>query len=181
MRGQLLGKHFRHRGKMPLGINVFNKDLKERLKLLCESIQGRMAGTGPLFSIQFTNVKQTIDESMENFSAVCEAIGQQLPGGWMNIHHAYLYGNNFSSLSIYYSKHTKNDLSKLNLSMADDFMNQTEVGELSTIENNRNVIVKPNGQIKFTSKKKLEPQLSKPSSLKRLSKRITWYNEKKKN
>jgi len=133
MRGQLLGKHFRHHGKMPLGINVFNTDFKQRLLSLCSSTFGRMAGTGPLFSMQFTTVKQSIDDGIENLKSVCNTIGSDLPGGWSNVDHAYLYGNNSQSLPIYYSTHKQNDVKKVNLPLTDKD-ELTEIGELSTIE-----------------------------------------------
>ena len=114
MRGQLLGKHFRHRGQMPLGIHVFNRDLKQRLITLCSLTNGRMAGVGPLFSINFTNVKQSINHGIENLKTICQTIGKEFPGSWLNIDHAYLYGNNLQSLPIYYSTHNKNDVKKLN-------------------------------------------------------------------
>ncbi|CAF1046173.1 unnamed protein product [Adineta ricciae] len=171
MRGQLLGKHFRHHGKMPLGINVFNKDFKQRLISLCSSTLGRMAGTGPLFSMQFTNVKQSIDHGMENLQAVCQVIGQELPGSWLNIDHAYFYGNNLQSLPIYYSSHTKNDVKKLNVP-SHDANAMTQIGELSTTDKNLNVIVEPNGNIHLTKRKKLNENYKKKKPTKRLQK--TW-------
>ena len=171
MRGQLLGKHFRHHGKMPLGINVFNKDFKERLNSLCSSTFGRMAGTGPLFSIQFTTVKQSIDHGIENLKSVCQTIGKELPGSWLNVDHAYLYGNNLQSLPIYYSTHNKNEVKKLNLPI-DDRNNLTEIGELSTVEKNLHVIVEPNGNIHLTKRTKLSENFKKKKPTKRLVK--TW-------
>ncbi|CAF0926399.1 unnamed protein product [Rotaria sordida] len=172
MRGQLLGKHFRYHGKMPLGINVFNKDFKQRLLSLCLSTYGRMAGTGPLFSMYFTTVKQSIDHGIENLKTICQTIGKELPGGWLNVNHAYLYGNNLQSLPIYYSTHNKNDVEKLNL----PFNNQnelTQIGELSTLEKNLNVIVGPNGKINLTKRTKLNNNnIKKKKPTKRLQK--TW-------
>ncbi|CAF0904157.1 unnamed protein product [Adineta steineri] len=169
MRGQLLGKHFRHHGKMPLGINVFNKDFKQRLTSLCSSIFGRMAGTGPLFSMQFTTVQQSIDHGIENLKSICETIGQELPGSWLNIGHAYLYGNNLQSLPIYYSTHNKNDVKKLNLP-SNDPNELTHIGELSTIDKNLNVIVEPNGNIHLTKRTKLNNNFKKKKPTKRLQK-----------
>jgi hypothetical protein len=171
MRGQLLGKHFRHHGKMPLGINVFNKDFKQRLMSLCSSTFGRMAGSGPLFSMQFTTVKQSIDHGIENLKSICEIIGKELPGSWLNIDHAYLYGNNLQSLPIYYSTHNKNDVKKLNFPLNDQ-NELTEIGELSTIEKNLNVIVEPNGNIHLTKRTKLNNNFKKKKPIKRLNK--TW-------
>lgn len=171
MRGQLLGKHFRHHGKMPLGINVFNKDFRERLMTLCSSTFGRMAGTGPLFSMQFTSLEQSIDHGMANLQQVCEAIGKELPGSWSNIDHAYLYGNNLQSLPIYYSSHKKNDVEKLNLP-ANEANALTEIGELTTVEKNLNVIVEPNGNVHLTKRKKLKTNFTKKKTTKRLQK--TW-------
>jgi len=171
MRGQLLGKHFRHHGKMPLGINVFNKDFKQRLLSLCSSTFGRMAGTGPLFSMQFTTLQQSIDHGIENLKTVCQTIGKELPGSWLNIDHAYLYGNNLQSLPIYYSTHNKNDVQKLNL--ASTTTNElTQIGELSTVENNLNVIVEANGYVHLTKRKKLKTDFKKKKPTKRLQK--TW-------
>jgi hypothetical protein len=171
MRGQLLGKHFRHHGKMPLGINVFNKDFKQRLISLCSSIFGRMAGTGPLFSMQFTTVQQSIDHGIENLKAICQTIGKELPGSWLNINHAYLYGNNLQSLPIYYSTHTKNDVKKLNLP-SNNPNELTQIGELSTLDNNLNVIVEPNGHVRLTTRKTLQSNFQKKKPTKRLYK--TW-------
>jgi hypothetical protein len=171
MRGQLLGKHFRHHGKMPLGINVFNKDLKQRLISLCSSTYGRMAGTGPLFSMQFTTLEQSIDHGIENLKTICQTIGKELPGSWTNIDHAYLYGNNLQSLPIYYSKHKKNDVQKLNLPLTNS-NELTQIGELSTIEKNLNVIVEPNGNVHLTQRKKLNSNYKKKKPTKRLIK--TW-------
>ena len=171
MRGQLLGKHFRHHGKMPLGLNVFNKDFRERLLSLCSSTFGRMAGTGPLFSMQFTSVEQSIDHGMENLRTICGAIGKELPGSWLNIDHAYLYGNNLQSLPIYYSPHKKNDVEKLNL-RATDANALTEIGELTTIDKNLNVIVESNGKVHLTKRKKLKNDYKKKKPTKRLQK--TW-------
>ncbi len=171
MRGQLLGKHFRHHGKMPLGINVFNKDFKQRLISLCSSIFGRMAGTGPLFSMQFTTVQQSIDHGIENLKAICQTIGKELPGSWLNIDHAYLYGNNLQSLPIYYSTHTKNDVKKLNLP-SNNPNELTQIGELSTLDNNLNVIVEPNGHVRLTTRKTLQNNFQKKKPTKRLYK--TW-------
>ncbi|CAF4615259.1 unnamed protein product [Rotaria socialis] len=171
MRGQLLGKHFRSHGKMPLGINVFNKDFKQRLISLCSSISGRMAGTGPLFSMQFTTVKQSIDHGIENLTTICQTIGKELPGSWLNIDHAYFYGNNLQSLPIYYSKHNKNDVSKLNLPITSQ-NELTQIGELSTVEKNLNVIVEANGNVHLTKKNKLSNNVTKKKSTKRLQK--TW-------
>jgi hypothetical protein len=171
MRGQLLGKHFRHHGKMPLGINVFNTDFKQRLISLCSSTFGRMAGTGPLFSMQFTTVKQSIDHGIENLKSVCQTIGQELSGSWLNIDHAYLYGNNLQSLPVYYSTHNKNDVKKLNLPLSD--RNElTEIGELSTVEKNLHVIVESNGNIHLTKRTKLNANYKKKKPTKRLQK--TW-------
>jgi len=171
MRGQLLGKHFRHHGKMPLGINVFNKDFKQRLISLCSSTFGRIAGTGPLFSIQFTTVKQSIDHGIENLKSVCQTIGKELPGSWLNIDHAYLYGNNLQSLPIYYSTHNKNDVKKLNLPLNNQ-NELTQIGELSTIDKNLNVIVEPTGNVHLTKRKKLNNNFKKKKPTKRLYK--TW-------
>jgi len=172
MRGQLLGKHFRHHNKMPLGINLFNKDLKQRLITLCSSTYGRLSGTGPLFSIQFTTIQQTIDYGLENLQIVCDTIEKQLPGNWFNVHHAYLYGNNLQSLPIYYSTHTKNDVKQIN----EPSINQTSttIGELSTINSNLNVIVGSTGNIRLTRKSELTKLKKKKSStsLKRLQN--TW-------
>ncbi len=171
MRGQLLGKHFRTHGKMPLGINVFNKDFKQRLLSLCSSTYGRMAGTGPLFSMQFTTLQQSIDHGIENLQAICQTIGKELPGSWLNVDHAYLYGNNLQSLPIYYSTHNKNDVQKLNLAStnSNEF---TEIGELSTVEKNLNVIVEPNGNVHLTKRKTLNSNYKKKKPTKRLYK--TW-------
>ena len=171
MRGQLLGKHFRHHGKMPLGINVFNKDFRERLMTLCSSTFGRMAGTGPLFSMQFTSLEQPIDHGMENLQNVCEIIGKELPGSWSNIDHAYLYGNNLQSLPIYYSPHKKNDVQKLNLP-GKEANALTEIGELTTVEKDLNVIVEPNGNVHLTKRNKLKTNFTKKKPTKRLHK--TW-------
>jgi hypothetical protein len=171
MRGQLLGKHFRHHGKMPLGINVFNKDFKQRLISLCSSTFGRMAGTGPLFSMQFTTLQQSIDHGIENLQVICQTIGKELPGSWSNIDHAYLYGNNLQSLPIYYSPHNKNDVQKLNLPSINT-NELTQIGELSTIEKNLNVIVEPSGNIHLTKRKKLNSNYKKKKPTKRLYK--TW-------
>ncbi|UJR35765.1 hypothetical protein I4U23_028513 [Adineta vaga] len=173
MRGQLLGKHFRHHGKMPLGINVFNNDFKERLLTLCSSTFGRMAGTGPLFSMQFTNIKQSIDHGMENLQAICQVIGKELPGSWLNVDHAYLYGNNLQSLPVYYSKHTKNDVKKLNVPSHDPNA-MTHIGELTTLDSNMNVIVESNGNIHLTKRKKLNDKYKKKKPTKRLQK--TWLH-----
>lgn len=171
MRGQLLGKHFRHHGKMPLGINVFNKDFKQRLISLCSSTFGRMAGTGPLFSMQFTTVKQSIEHGIENLQTICQTIGKDLPGNWLNIDHAYFYGNNLQSLPIYYSSHNKNDVKKLNLPTIDT-NELTEIGELSTVDKNLNVIVEANGNVHLTKRTKLNNNFKKKKPTKRLYK--TW-------
>jgi len=171
MRGQLLGKHFRHHGKMPLGINVFNKDFKQRLISLCSSTFGRMAGTGPLFSMQFTTVKQSIDHGIENLKSVCQTIGKELPGSWLNVGHAYLYGNNLQSLPIYYSTHNKNDVQKLNFPLNDP-NKLTEIGELSTVEKNLNVIVEPNGNIHLTKRTKLNNNFKKKKNRQNVSKKL---------
>ncbi|CAF4633879.1 unnamed protein product [Rotaria sp. Silwood1] len=171
MRGQLLGKHFRYHGKMPLGINVFNKDFKQRLLSLCSSTYGRMAGTGPLFSIQFTTVKQSIEHGIENLKTICQTIDKELPGSWFNIDHAYLYGNNLQSLPIYYSTHNKNDVKKLNLPL-NNHNELTQIGELSTLEKNLNVIVEPSGNIHLTKRTKLSNNVNKKKPIKRLQK--TW-------
>lgn len=171
MRGQLLGKHFRHHGKMPLGINVFNKDFKQRLLSLCSSTFGRMAGTGPLFSMQFTTVKQSIDHGIENLQTICQTIGKEFPGSWLNIDHAYFYGNNLQSLPIYYSTHNKNDVEKLNLPLNDP-NDLTEIGELSTVEKNLNVIVEANGNVHLTKRTKLNNGFKKKKPTKRSIK--TW-------
>jgi len=167
MRGQLLGKHFRHHGKMPLGINVFNSDFKQRLLTLCSSTFGRMSGAGPLLSMQFTSVKQTIDEGLANLVCICDAIGKQLPGGWSNIHHTYIYGNNLQSLPIYYSSHKKNDVKQVNLPMISN-QEQAEIGELSTIPGNLNVIVEPNGTVRLTRKKQLSQPMIKNKKTKKI-------------
>ncbi len=169
MRGQLLGKHFRHHGKMPLGINVFNKDFKQRLISFCSSTFGRMAGTGPLFSMQFTTVKQSIDHGIENLKTICQTIGKELPGSWLNIDHAYLYGNNLQSLPIYYSTHNKNDVKKLNFP-SNNPNELTQIGELSTLEKNLNVIVEPNGNVHLTKRTKLNNNFKKKKPIKRLHK-----------
>jgi hypothetical protein len=169
MRGQLLGKHFRHHGKMPLGINVFNKDFKQRLISLCSSTLGRMAGTGPLFSMQFTTVTQSIDHGIENLKTICQIIGKELPGSWLNIDHAYFYGNNLQSLPIYYSTQTKNDIKKVNFP-SNDQNELTEIGELSTLEKNLNVIVEPNGNVHLTKRTKLNKNFKKKKPTKRLQK-----------
>ena len=171
MRGQLLGKHFRHHGKMPLGINVFNKDLKQRLISLCSSIYGRMAGAGPLFSINFTTLKQSIEHGIDNLQVICQTISKELPGSWLNIDHAYLYGNNLQSLPIYYSTHNKNDVKQLNFPLK-DHNEQTQLDELSTHEKNLNDIVQPNGIIHLTRRKKLSNNVKKKKPIKRLYK--TW-------
>lgn len=175
MRGQLLGKHFRHHGKMPIGINVFNKDFKQRLIDLCSSTYGRMSGTGPLFSIQFTTLEQSIDDGIENFKAISKTIEKDFPGGWKNVAHAHLYGNNSQSLPIYYSSHEKNDVKKLNLPSGEK-ENLTTIGELNTLEKNLNVIVEPDGNIHLTKRKKLKSDASnkkkKTKSRKRLQR--TW-------
>jgi len=171
MRGQLLGKHFRHHGKMPLGINVFNKDFKQRLISLCSSTFGRMAGTGPLFSMQFTTVQQSIDHGIENLKSICQSIGKDLPGSWLNVDHAYLYGKNLQSLPIYYSTHKKNDVKQLNLPLKDQ-NDLTQIGELSTVEKNLNVIVEPNGNIHLTKRTKLKKNFKKKPTTKRLQR--TW-------
>jgi len=171
MRGQLLGKHFRHHGKMPLGINVFNKDFKQRLLSLCSSTLGRMAGTGPLFSMQFTTVKQSIDHGLENLKSICNTIGKELPGNWLNVDHAYFYGNNLQSLPIYYSTHKKNEVKQINLAL-NDKDKMTEIGELSTVDKNLNVIVEANGNIHLTKRTKLNKQYKKKKPTKRLQK--TW-------
>ena len=171
MRGQLLGKHFRHHGKMPLGINVFNKDFKERLISLCSSTIGRMAGTGPLFSMQFTTLQQSIDHGIENLKSICQIIGKELHGSWLNVDHAYLYGNNLQSLPIYYSTHNKNEVQKLNLPLK-DHTELTQIGELSTLEKNLNVIVEPSGNIHLTKRTKLNKNFQKKKPIKRLQK--TW-------
>ncbi len=172
MRGQLLGKHFRHHGKMPLGINVFNKDFKQRLISLCSSTFGRIAGSGPLFSMQFTTLQQSIDHGIENLQAICQTIGKELPGSWLNIDHAYLYGNNLQSLPIYYSTHNKNDVQKLNLPSTNP-NELTQIGELSTVEKNLNVIVEPNGNVHLTKRKKLNSNYKKKKPTKRLYKSWT--------
>lgn len=171
MRGQLLGKHFRYHGKMPLGINVFNKDFKERILSLCSSTYGRMAGSGPLFSMQFTTVSQSVDHGIENLKTICQTIGKEFPGSWLNIDHAYLYGNNLQSLPIYYSTHTKNDVKKLNLPI-NSTNELTQIGELSTAESNVNVIVQPNGNVQITKRKTLSTKPKKKKPTKRLQK--TW-------
>ena len=172
MRGQLLGKHFRLQGKMPIGINVFNVDFKQRLVSLCSSTFGRMAGTGPLFSMQFTTVKQSIEHGIANLRAICSTIDSDFPGGWSNVHHALLYGNNSQSLPIYYSAQEKNDMKKLNLPL-DDKQAMTQIGELSTLEKNLNVIVEPNGTVHLTKRTKLNKGYEKKKkSAKRLQ--ATW-------
>lgn len=171
MRGQLLGKHFRHHGKMPLGINVFNTDFKQRLLSLCSSIFGRMAGTGPLFSMQFTTLQQSVDHGIENLKAVCQTIEKEFPGSWSNVAHAYFYGNNLQSLPIYYSKHGKNEVKQINLPLHEK-QDLTEIGELSTLEKNLNVIVEPNGTVHLTKRSKLNKNYEAKKPKKRLQK--TW-------
>jgi len=171
MRGQLLGKHFRHHGKMPIGINVFNKDFKQRLLTLCSTTFGRMAGTGPLFSMQFTTVTQSVEHGLDNLRTVCQTIGKDLPGGWSNVDHAYFYGNNLQSLPIYYSQTAKNDVKKLN-KPSNDRNRLTQLGELSTMEKNINVIVEPNGNVHLTKRKQLKDGYQKKKPTKRLVK--TW-------
>ena len=175
MRGQLLGKHFRLQGKMPIGINVFNEDFKQRLVSLCSSTFGRMAGTGPLFSMQFTTVKQSIEHGIENLREICKTIDSDFPGGWSNVHHALLYGNNSQSLPIYYSAQEKNDTKKLNLPLNDQ-QAMTQIGELSTLDKNLNVIVEPNGAVHLTKRTKLSQGFEKKKTKKKSTKRLqaTW-------
>ncbi|CAF1575058.1 unnamed protein product, partial [Didymodactylos carnosus] len=45
-------------------------------------------------------------------------------------------------------KHTKNDPKQLNVSLNQDYLSQTQLGELTTLEShNINVIAKPIGEI----------------------------------
>ena len=171
MRGQLLGKHFRHHGKMPLGINVFNTDFKQRLLSLCSSTFGRMAGSGPLFSMQFTTLQQSVDHGIENLKMICKTIEKEFPGGWSNVAHAYLYGKNLQSLPIYYSTHGKNEVKQINLPLREK-QDLTEIGELSTLDKNLNVIVEPDGNVHLTKRTKLNKNFQAKKPRKRLQK--TW-------
>lgn len=156
---------------MPIGINVFNKDLKQRLIDLGTSIYGRMSGTGPLFSIPFTTLEQSINDGMENLRSICEKIGKEFPGGWQNVAHAHLYGNNSQSLPIYYSPITKNKVTKLNPPSAER-EDLTTIGELNTLEKNLNVIVEPDGNVHLTKRKKLKDLSAKKNKKTKLRKRL---------
>lgn len=140
---------------MPIGVNVFNKDLKQRLMSICSSSFGRMSGNGPLFSMKFTTVEQSIDEGLENLKTICRVIEEKFPGGWANVEHASFRAVNSESLPIYYSSKTKNQTDKLNL-LSEDKEKLLQLGELTTLEKNLNVLVQPNGKVFLTKRKKLK-------------------------
>ncbi|XP_046836167.1 ribosomal L1 domain-containing protein CG13096-like [Vespa crabro] len=143
----LLGKIFYKKRKLPTSIKMNKEDLK------CEIDYALRKTTMQLHSFADTHVVQVANTSMkkkqilENVFTVCNRLTKVYPGGWSNIRAIRLKTPTGPGLPIYMTLKNKNTVHIPVVKPKRPKAYCNVEGELTTLSNDANVIVTPDGNV----------------------------------
>jgi len=109
---KLLGKNFYKKRKLPINVKLHlgTKTATTSLKKAFESVHGLISGQGSMTSVTIGHAGMTSQQIAENIVAVVKRMAFVLPGGWPNISSLFLTTTKTTSIPLFVSTASANDV-----------------------------------------------------------------------
>jgi len=108
---KLLGKSFIQKRKLPVNVKLHNQEVAcKSLKKALNSIHGLISGQGGCSSLTIGHTGLSAQQNAENVDAAVKHLISFIPGGWSNIRNLYVTTTKSTSVPLYISTESPNEI-----------------------------------------------------------------------